>query len=40
VADQEVVPLATPAPPVEVLHCTDVTPALSLEMPLIEVVAV
>ena len=36
VADQEVVPVALPAPPVEVLHATDVTPTLSLETPLID----
>jgi hypothetical protein len=39
VADQEVVPVALPVLPVEVLHSTDVTPTLSLATPLIEMVA-
>lgn len=39
VADQDVVPLAVPAPPVDVVHCTDETPALSLAVPLTEILA-
>ena len=38
-ADHEVVPLAVPDPPVEVLHCTEETPTLSLAIPLKEIVA-
>ena len=33
-ADQDAVPAATPAPPVEVVHLTAVTPMLSLAVPL------
>src|SRR5580700_2704796 len=33
-ADQVVVPAAVPEPPVEVVHCTDATPAVSLAVPL------
>ena len=38
-ADQDVVPVAVPEAPVEVLHWTDMTPTLSLAVPLIEIVA-
>jgi hypothetical protein len=39
VADQLVVPLAVPEPPVFVDHVTFVTPTLSLAVPLIAIVA-
>jgi hypothetical protein len=37
-ADHDVVPAATPASSVEVLHLTEVTPTLSLAIPLIAIV--
>jgi hypothetical protein len=39
-ADQEVVPVAAPVLPVEVVQFTDATPTLSLAVPLIDMVAV
>ena len=38
-ADQESVPVAVPAPPVEVVHCTEETATLSLAVPLTAMVA-
>ena len=39
-ADQEVVPVAVPAPPVEAVHFTEATPTLSAAVPLTETVLV
>ena len=38
-ADHAVVPLAIPALPVDVVHFTEATATLSLDVPLIEIVA-
>ena len=38
VADHAVVPVAVPAPPVDVFHWMDATPTLSLALPLIAIV--